>query len=356
MFAKVWNMAVRNRRLLTATICSVGVVLVLYAALLGNNANSNNEKSSSKLRVGGTTNQPDLAGLGLFEKKSHWNAQNCPRLPAVTAMAGRPVWVAGYPGSGFDLVTPLVAAITGLTAVDIYRHHSCTVPLQAGAALTGACLTHWPLVPHDSPASVAVSTGIFYSPRAILVMRNPAQAIPSYHTRWWGAQQKIHGNHDQPPKSDWIEWRDKRFEHHLLMWKMSIVEWQRGIPAANIRGVSMYVPFEELVDVKSGPVLTTALARQFISTLGPKNPVADVHQAACLWRRTVDDEDQQHDVKAKRRYEATYTPLQKDLFLQTLDDLLLAYASPSKKETVLTKILQRYRADIANLLTLDNDN
>lgn len=331
-----------NPGLITATVCSVGVVLVLYAVLLGK-AN-NNDDSISQLRV---ESQQGLSGLLLVEKID-FNSQNCPRMKAVKEMVGRPIWLAGYPGSGFDLVAPLIASVTGLAVVGIYQQHDCTMPVTPGAAPTGACLTHWPLNQKDSPASVAVATGIQYSPRAILILRNPAQAIPCYHTRLWRSQQKIDGNRDQPPQLEWIEWRNRRFDHHLNIWRKSIVAWKRGVPAAGIKGVSMYLPFEQLIDVKNGPALTAELADQFAPALGRTNPVAGANATACLWRRNVKEER-----RAPKLYAATYTPSQKDSLLQTLDNLLLTDAM---KEPVLTKILQGYRTDIANHLPLDNDN
>lgn len=114
----------------------------------------------------------------------------CRVMPPVHQSEGLPLWVAGYPGSGFDLLAPIIAFSTGLTAVDVYRHHTCSVPAAEGAAMTGACMSHWPVIQKDAPANVAI-TGAFYDPQAVFVIRNPANAIPSYFTRWWGAQRRV---------------------------------------------------------------------------------------------------------------------------------------------------------------------
>jgi hypothetical protein len=334
-----------QKRLITAAVSSVGVVLVLYAGVFGAASNSTSDESSSQLRIGARPG--DLAGLSSATavdilEKSALNSENCPHMKPAKATAGKPIWIAVYPGSGFDLVAPLISAVTGLTSVDVYRQHGCSEIVREGAAPTGACLTHWPLVQKDSPASVAVATGTMYYKKAIFVVRNPAHAIPSYHTRWWGAQHHVRGNHDQPPVAEWIDWRDKRFDHHLQIWKLSLTEWERGVPTAGLTGISLYLPFEQLTSVQHGPALTAALANEFASAQHPTTAT----NTACLWRRVVDDEHH-----AAKVYAAAYTAAQKALLLKTLDDLMLTYATT---EPVLTGILQGYRTDIASNLPLDD--
>lgn len=335
-----------GKRLVTAALCSIGLMLVLYAALLGGSEKKSAAvDDASRLRgvnqnyVNGPSGST-AAQLDVLEK-SALNAHNCPHRVPVTETPGKPVWIAGYPGSGFDLVAPLISAVTGLTSVDIYRQHSCSVAIQEGAAPTGACLSHWPLVQLDSPAAVAVATGTFYNPRAVFVLRNPADAIPSYHTRWWGAQRHIRGNHDQPDWQEWIEWRDRRFDKHLQIWKTTLKEWQRGVPVAGIAGISLYLPYEQLIDASLGPALTDQLAAQFTTAHHPTTAA----NTACLWRRIVDDVHH-----APKVYQATYTGAQKEQLLQTLDSLALKYATTEPK---LTEILAGYRDEIADDLPLD---
>lgn len=266
----------------------------------------------------------------------------CPNMPALYSSPGKPVWVAGYPGSGFDFLAPIIATVTGLTASDVYRHHTCSVPVKEGAAITGACMTHWPLVQKDSPVSLALN-GDKYSPRAIFVIRNPANAIPGYFTRWWGAQRHVQGNHQQPPESEWKAWRDERFERHLKVWKRSLLEWQRGIPAAGLTGIALYIPFEDLINAKHGPHLTEKLAQVFEEF---HHQVAEKPQ--CLWRKSL-DRQQLHKAKA---YDPKFTSGQVELLLQTLDDLLELYEA---SEPQLATILQGYRSDIQENVRLDND-
>jgi len=180
------NMSVK--RLVCAIGVSVVVILGLYALNIARTSTSNlPNKENTALRI--VSNEEYAPGMDI-------SAANCPRTIPKTSTPGKPVWVAGYPGSGFDIVAPLSSAVSGLTAVDIYRQHTCLKPVQGTDIPISACMTHWPLVAKDSPAQVAMNDGILYQHQAVFLIRNPAQAIPSYHTRWWGAQKHIRANHE----------------------------------------------------------------------------------------------------------------------------------------------------------------
>lgn len=333
-----------HQQFVSAGFCLFGVLLVFYSIALNKSSTPDFNNETSQLRINANqnyvTNTNGIKDVNTMAKHE-LNSENCPQTKAATETPGKPMWIAGYPGSGFDMVAKIISAITGLTSVDVYRHHSCSEPVKEGAAPTGACLTHWPLIGKDSPVSVATSTGTFYNSHAIFVIRNPANAIPSFHTRWWRAQKQMNMNNVFPEKSDWVEWRDKRFASHLKSWKVSLQEWQRGIKAAGIAGISLYIPYEELIDKTKGPELSAELANKFIAAKHP----ATTSTTRCLWRRIADDEHH-----PPRKYPPTFTSAQKKLLLQTLDELILLFTT---KEALLTTILQGYRDDISSNLLLD---
>ena len=302
---------------------SLTVILGLVAIKLTNRSENNDHDTAWRT----ISNEDYVTGMAL-------HAGNCPRTPPRQETAGVPVWVAGYPGSGFDVIAPLTAAVTGLTAVDVYRQHSCLLPVESTSIPIGVCMTHWPLVPKDAPEEVAARDGVLYQHRAIFLLRNPLHAIPSYHTRWWGAQQHIRQNHAQPPETDWIEWRDQRFQHHLEQWKRSLQEWQRGLPAAGVTGIGLYIPFEDLVREETGPQLAANLANHMESA---HHEVAS--HTSCLWRRIVQE---QHEL-APKEYRASFTAAQNQNMLDMLNELIGVY---SITEPSLETILQRYRQDI----------
>jgi hypothetical protein len=79
----------------------------------------------------------------------------------------------------------------------------------------------------------------------------------------------------------------------------------------------------------------------------------------CVWRRVYDDEH--HPPKD---YTAAYTKRQKQLFLDTLDELIASYkgtstSHPSLSEAnrgVIQRVLQGYRDDIDSHLVLDQED
>jgi hypothetical protein len=362
-----------RRRLATATIVSVGLMTVLYTATLRSGSSTNNNQAIIRVSNTGPVVLPQ-AELDQLEK-SALNTENCPFHPPVETLEHRqPVWVAGYPGSGFDFVAHLIAAVTGVTTVDVYRHHTCHDRLvRDGAAPTGACLTHWPLVQRDSPTAIAASSGTMYYQQAVFVIRNPAHAIPSYHTRWWGAQQSILGNHVPPNVTKWQKWRNKRLSYHLDVWKQSLTEWVRGVPAAGISGVGLVLPFEQLQSAQNGPNITLQVARFFTKepstsggsgskrskALSSNSRYDHLRYSKCVWRRVYDDEH--HPPK---EYTAAYTKRQKQLFLDTLDELIASYKGPSTSHPTLSesnrgviqRVLQGYRDDIHSHLVLDQED
>lgn len=116
------------------------------------------------------------------------------------------------------------------------------------------------------------------------------------------------------------------------MWKQSIIEWQRGIPAAGISGIQLYVPFEELSSPTKGPLLTRDVANIY-----KENHFVIHNDAACLWRRAV-DRSQLHKA---RSYDPSFTAAQMSTIRSTLDELIGMYSSTSDPK--LLEILQSYR-------------
>jgi hypothetical protein len=271
------------------------------------------------------------------------NAQNCPKMNPSFVKPSKPVWVAGYPGSGFDLMAPLAAAITGLTSMDVYTHHSCVNDdiIDPSIPPIAACISHWPMVPKDSPATLAVNGEVYYA-RSIFMIRNPAEAIPSYHTRWWNAQKRNDlSNKQQAPEEDWKSWRDDRFSNHLELWKRSLIEWQRGVPAAGVKGIALYLEYNDLIDREKGPQLSEELAKVFQSA---GIPVSD--NAFCLWHRIYDN------AKLPKQYYPSFTNAQKKELLDTLEDVITHYQFT---EPQLVEILSRYKGQIESDVRTDEE-
>ena len=116
--------------------------------------------------------------------------------------------------------------------------------------------------------------------------------------------------------------------------KQTLLEWHRGIPAAGVTGIGMYVPYERLSSPTEGPLITRDIATQFA------NAKHVVHsEPPCLWRKAI-DRSQLHKAKA---YAPHYTNEQKQSIVQALDELILMFGST---DPVLTNILHGYRSDL----------
>jgi hypothetical protein len=320
------------------------VVVVLYGALSssspksrgssGYDSNNNNGKIVTNASPSNTTTATTQGQ----------QQDQCLRAAPVFQLDHPPTWIAGYPGSGFDLVAPILSSMTGLTVVDVYRHHTCTTVAKTGAAATGACLTHWPILVKDSPEDIATQRGEYYHSRAAFIIRSPAQAIVSYHTRWWGAQRHVLYNHEQPPELDWQDWRDSgKFARHVALWSDTLVAWQHGIPRANVLGIGLYIPYEQLTNNSTGPTVAVQIA-QYME--GAKHSVEAKHNAECLWHRYMQPGGLGGHTK---QYTAKFRDQDRQLLLDTLDSLTSRYQNIDPH---LSTILQSYRTDIATNLPL----
>jgi hypothetical protein len=177
------------------------------------------------------------------------------------------------------------------------------------------------------------------------MIRNPAEAIPSYHTRWWNAQKRKEittTKKQQAPEEDWKSWRDDRFSNHLELWKRSLIEWQRGVPAAGVKGIALYLEYNDLMDRETGPQRSEELARVLKSA---GIPVSE--HAFCLWHRIYDN------AKPPKQYDPSYTNAQKKELLDTLDDIITHY---QLTEPPLVEILSRYKHQIENDVRTDDDD
>ena len=102
------------------------------------------------------------------------------------------------------------------------------------------------------------------------------------------------------------------------MWKQTLLEWHRGIPAAGVAGIGMYVPYERLSSPVEGPLLTREVAEQFAKS--------------------------KHVTHTKAKaYNPKFTTAQKQAIVQALDELILMFQA---SDTALTTILHGYRSNL----------
>lgn len=231
----------------------------------------------------------------------------------------KPVWVAGYPGSGNDLLRTLVQHISGFEGRDVYLDVHCAV------GRTATCKTHWPVFRRHPPLEVPNE----FHESAILLIRNPAKALPSYFNYEWEYHHNITDHSQQAPEGAWIEWRDANFGKQIRVWKRLVTWWFQHWHVQTV------VPYEQLIHEQTGPVIL----RQLAAHMQVANfPVAtDLH---CQWQWCV-----QQAATVKRsghQYTPPFQQHQKDAILKIVNQTLVLFSNHS----VLAHVLVEYLLDI----------
>lgn len=186
----------------------------------------------------------------------------------------QPTYTSSYPGSGDTPLYQLIEAMTGLVTGDDRRSngHRNTVSIN----------THYPC-----PEGVAMRD--INVPRAVLLIRNPLDAISSYHNYMHlmnTAGAVAPGDSPtyvsrQPPVEAWLEWRDNFFEGQLQLWVKHIEYWMELYPTSFNR---LILAYENLQDEESGPVETARLAEFLSRADGVADSLRPPDDLPCLWR------------------------------------------------------------------------
>jgi hypothetical protein len=231
------------------------------------------------------------------------------------------------------MLRDVIRAITGMEASGIGRKHlqNCF----SGRAVT--CKTHWPFYVHESPVSHVSES----HSSAVMLIRNPSKAIPSYFNFYWESRQRTIKSHStQAPEASWKSWRDRQFDRHIELWKDTILQWHTNVPYQ----IAFHLPYEQLVKESTASTLLQRLAVLFRNVGSTVAPDSDL---TCLWRRIVLEQPR------KKRKEHTYTPgfsaAQKKTILSALDELMETLTD----QLELVQILREYKTDIEHHLPLD---
>jgi hypothetical protein len=188
-----------------------------------------------------------------FQSSSGSHREICASVRIQTRMSRRPepragaVWIPGYPGSGSEMLRQLLEAMTVLPA-DVPESNVTWVTAgnayddypgndQISTCLHAVtCKTHWPAFPIPHPYQFRKERlhQKFTSPGhvepAILLLRHPLLAIPSYYnfrheTVNFTKGDTLISHFRQAPQQDWEKWRDERLDRQLQNWKRVIETW-----------------------------------------------------------------------------------------------------------------------------------
>ena len=184
-----------------------------------------------------------------------------------------PTFTASYPGSGAKMTWNLVQALTGIVTGDEHRHND-----QAWSEAV-TVKAHYPHI-HGNPAVAETSNGDF--PRAVLILRHPADALPGFHNFLYEYERGLPDHSSRAPLSAWLEWRDGNFAEQIQAWEDHTSYWMGRYSDPADR---LIITFEGMVDDTWGPHVALAL-NQFLRLTPGVDPIID-DSVECVWKKII---------------------------------------------------------------------
>ena len=206
--------------------------------------------------------------------ESSTNNMACNIRPAEPREIGATV-IASYPGRGAKLSWKTIRALTGIMTSDDYDHNGLA---SKNAAV--AIKTHFPALGDEN----GLPTIIAYVPRAILLLRNPLNAIPSLHNFEYEQMHNLPNHSTRAPIEEWIAWRNERFESELNNWKKHLIYWMDRYPAV----ARTVLTFERMVNVDTG-VEEFAKLGKGLQKRDPRIELPPDEDLPCIWEVLVSD-------------------------------------------------------------------
>ena len=250
-----------------------------------------------------------------------------------------PAWTASYPGSGAKLTWKLVRGITGLWTSDDHDHNG---RVESGVVV--AVKTHFP---SHTPGEVFFKPSLRHIQRAVLILRNPFAAIPSYHNFVYEQMNNLRNHSTRAPVDVWLKWRDAFFEIELKAWVDHAQYW-----IDNYLGSFFLLPFEHLTSDVTGISTLTSLTAFFAAAddqIGKH--IAAEEQLPCIWEMYVKGKDLDN-VETKKRHshreggptEYPYTNLQ----LESMIASIVQFQNANPSVDGLSDLLNEYIVVIEN--------
>ena len=197
-----------------------------------------------------------------------------------------PTVVASYPGSGAKMTWKLVEALTGLLTGDEHITHLRSigrevVPWDRFVTVKA----HYPHKMGDPTIGPETATSsreqrLFF--HAILLMRNPADALPGFHNFIYEQENQLENHSTRAPLEEWMRWRDANFAEEVQAYERHITYWMEQYPTTNDLLVLSY---EEMTADESGPLSTNALA-DFLREADGVEPVEGT-DVDCAWTKII---------------------------------------------------------------------
>jgi len=197
-----------------------------------------------------------------------------------------PTIIASYPGSGAKMTWKLTRAITGVMTGDDFNHNG----LVSKGQVVGI-KTHYPSECCCDPDSFAPLLNVDQS---VLLLRNPMNALPSYHNFFYEMEQKLKNHSTRAPVEVWIEWRDQQFEEHLATWLHVVKFWMEHHTYEH----RLIITYENMIHDETGPTELFRLAKFVMRGDELASPEEDV---PCVWDYIVNSRADEATRKGSKR-------------------------------------------------------
>jgi len=236
--------------------------------------------------------------------------ENCEIVTPVFANR-TPTALASYPGSGNTLTRVLIEALTGVWTGSTHGNDKMlgkqvrSVGNPADDRLTENVV----VVKTHQPGKIGVLRWK-NATRAIIIIRDPLNAIPSACNAKWEIHSQTLMHSEQTPVEKWIYWRDLHFDNQLAMWRKIITFWLDRIKDSQKRLVVIY---EDLVDQEKGPFI----AEEIMTFLG--HGIIPSAKVPCIWRKVVKGSAKK--IHRPRRYTPSYLNEQFDALIGNLTEI-----------------------------------
>ena len=241
-----------------------------------------------------------------------------------------PTVLASYPGSGSTITRLLIEMTTGVWTGSIYGDESLYTSMPhpfCGEMTTRGVVAIKSHGPWEGQPTVE------FAKRAVLMLRSPFTAIPSYYN-WFNTFHKKGSkalqHQKQAPEGEWIQWRGNNIHNQTDEWVQHFSYW---VERFNRSDTLFIAKFDDLVNENTGPRLLTDIAR-FLDFPSEYNRTKEI------WHHTI--HNRSSAVRRDKSYKPTFTKDQINFIVAKLKDLKRKYGRHNK---VLSSIVDEYLAD-----------
>jgi len=194
---------------------------------------------------------------------------------SVSSIKISPTWQASFPGSGSRMTWSLVEALTGIRTNDDYDSH------ERGFERVVAVKTHYPV--KDARGKFGDLDRHFG--RAMVILRNPINAVPSYFNLQYEHQNHLPTHSTRGPNEAWVNYRDSPtngLAYQLTHYENFVSYWMEKYPD---RAQLLMLSYEELTDNFMGPIVAAHIAN-YLREVDGVYPIAP-ESIPCVWETIV---------------------------------------------------------------------